>query len=107
MKPFSLAVLAVACLAAEATGASREAVRQVEQSRPIADRLGCSMAQLALAWCLTRPEVASLIIGVTRASQLDENTKASEIRLPSDVLSEIDRLFPPGSSLPMPTESAS
>jgi aryl-alcohol dehydrogenase-like predicted oxidoreductase len=51
--------------------------------------------------------VASLIIGVTRAAQLDENTKASEIRLPSDVLSEIDRLFPPGSSLPMPTESAS
>jgi aryl-alcohol dehydrogenase-like predicted oxidoreductase len=80
---------------------------RIDGLRPLAGDLGISMAQLALAWCLTRPEVASLIIGVTRAAQLDENTKASEIRLPSDVLSEIDRLFPPGSSLPMPTESAS
>ena len=40
-----------------------EAIAQVERLRPIADRLGCSMAQLALAWCTKNPNVSTVITG--------------------------------------------
>jgi voltage-dependent potassium channel beta subunit len=66
---------------------------------PLAAELGISMAQLALAWCLTEPNVASVITGVTRVSQLDDNVKASGIRLSPEMLEKIDEIFPgPGPS---------
>src|SRR4051812_31753564 len=39
---------------------------KVERLRPIADELGCSMAQLALAWCLTNPNVSTVITGASK-----------------------------------------
>jgi len=77
---------------------------RIDRLQPIAEGLGVSMAQLALAWCLHRPEVASVIVGVTRTSQLDENVRAAELALPDEVVAEIDALFPPGTSLPMPAQ---
>jgi aryl-alcohol dehydrogenase-like predicted oxidoreductase len=72
-----------------------EALAIVEALRPVADEAGRSLAQLALAWCLRRPEVATLIIGATRPEQLEENCKASGMRLPADVLARIDEIAPP------------
>ena len=69
-------------------------VERVERLRPLADSLGISMAQLALAWCLHQPGVDSAIIGVTRLEQLEDNCKASGLELPEAVLSQIDTLFP-------------
>lgn len=69
-------------------------VERVEQLRPIADGLGLSMAQLALAWCLCSPGVASVIVGVTRPEQLEDNVRAAGRRLPEDVVARIDALFP-------------
>jgi aryl-alcohol dehydrogenase-like predicted oxidoreductase len=60
----------------------------------IAAQLDISLAQLALAWCLRAPGVASLIVGATRASQLDDNAGASGVTLPESLLGEIDALFP-------------
>lgn len=60
----------------------------------IARELGCAPAQLALAWCLRRPEVASVITGATRPEQVVENLGALEVRIPDDVLRELDSLFP-------------
>ena len=71
-----------------------DALERVDQLRPLAERLGVTMAQLALAWCLAEPNVASVIVGVTQASQLEDNVKASGLRLPTDVREELDRLFP-------------
>jgi aryl-alcohol dehydrogenase-like predicted oxidoreductase len=62
----------------------------VERLRPIADELGLSMAELALAWVLRRPEVASAIVGATRPEQVHANAKASGIELTSDTLAAID-----------------
>lgn len=60
----------------------------------IARELSVAPSQLALAWCLRRPEIASVITGATRPEQVIENVKALEVRIPDDVLAELDRLFP-------------
>jgi aryl-alcohol dehydrogenase-like predicted oxidoreductase len=67
---------------------------RVEALRPLADGLGITMAQLALAWCLRQPGVSSVIVGATRPQQLEDNCKASGLRLPDDVLERIDAVFP-------------
>ena len=70
----------------------QEAVARIENLRPIADRLDCSMAQLAIAWCTKHPMVSSVITGASRPSQVVENMQAVEVidRLTDDVLAEID-----------------
>ncbi|TMW58846.1 hypothetical protein Poli38472_006991 [Pythium oligandrum] len=54
-------------------------VQQAEQLRPIAEELGCSMGQLALAWCASNPRVASVIMGAKNQTQLDENLGALRV----------------------------
>ena len=66
----------------------------VEGLRPLAAELGISMAQLALAWCLRQPGVASVIVGATKVSQIEDNAAASGVELPPHVLERIDELFP-------------
>lgn len=51
----------------------------VAQLGPIADELGCTTAQLALAWCLTNPQVSTVITGASRPSQIIENLKAADV----------------------------
>lgn len=64
---------------------------RVERLRPVARDLGLTLAQLALAWVLRRPEVASAIVGATRPAQLEENVAASGVTLAGDVLARIER----------------
>jgi len=56
-----------------------EAIARIEQLRPIADRLDCSMAQLAIAWCAKHPMVSSVITGASRPEQVVENMKAVDV----------------------------
>jgi voltage-dependent potassium channel beta subunit len=51
-------------------------VEKVKQLDPIAKDLSCTLAQLALAWCLKNPHVSSVITGASRASQVTENLKS-------------------------------
>ncbi|HLI60250.1 MAG TPA: aldo/keto reductase family protein [Solirubrobacteraceae bacterium] len=69
---------------------SEETLEAVQRLRPIADGLGLSMAQLALAWVLRQPNVASAIIGASRPAQVHDNAAASGVRLSSDTLQAID-----------------
>jgi aryl-alcohol dehydrogenase-like predicted oxidoreductase len=62
----------------------------VQRLRPIADGLGISMAQLALAWVLREPNVASAIIGASRPEQVADNAAASSIELDKATLDQID-----------------
>jgi aryl-alcohol dehydrogenase-like predicted oxidoreductase len=62
----------------------------VQQLKPIAAELGLTLAQLALAWVLRRPEVSSAIIGASRPEQVEENARASGVRLDADVVRRID-----------------
>jgi len=60
----------------------------------IASGMGTTAASLSLAWCLRRPEVTSTIIGATKVSQIQENLKAVELKIPDDVLKKLDEVFP-------------
>ncbi len=63
---------------------------KVQRLKPIAQELGLTIAQLALAWVLRRPEVSSAIIGATRPEQVEENAGASGVKLDANVLRRID-----------------
>ncbi|MGH9156263.1 MAG: aldo/keto reductase family protein [Acidimicrobiales bacterium] len=69
---------------------SAEVLEAVERLRPLAGEAGLTMAQLALAWVLRRPEVTAAIVGASRPEQLDDNTVASGRRLDDDVLAAVD-----------------
>ena len=60
----------------------------------IAADLGLTAAQLAVAWCLRRGEVTSVILGIRRVEQLRENIKAVGVTVPEDVLEKLDELYP-------------
>ncbi len=63
---------------------------KVEELSVIANELGLSLSQLALAWILRRDEISSVITGASRPEHIVSNVKASGVRLPSDVLATIE-----------------
>ncbi len=67
-------------------------VARVERMRPIADRLGCTMAQLALAWCTKNPNVSSVITGASRVDQVVQNFETLDVipLLTDEVKEEIE-----------------
>jgi aryl-alcohol dehydrogenase-like predicted oxidoreductase len=65
-------------------------LQKVEKLKPIAEREGLSMAQMALAWCLRKPMVSSVIIGASRPQQVDDNAAASGRKLSDETLRAID-----------------
>ena len=67
----------------------------IEQLSPIATDLGISMTQLALAWVLHEPNLASAIIGASKPQQVLENASASGIKLDDATLQAIDTVLEP------------
>ena len=65
----------------------------VQRLRPVAEELGLTLAQLALAWVLRRPEVSSAIVGATRPEQVEENAKASGVKLGPATLARIEAVL--------------
>ena len=70
----------------------------VQRLKPIAQRLTLTLPQLALAWTLRLPAVASAIIGASRPDQVTENAVASGVTLPPDALAEIDSVLAPATA---------
>jgi len=64
----------------------------VRRLAPIASDLGCTLAQMSLAWCLKNPHVSTVITGASRPAQVVENMKALDVvpKLTSDVMARID-----------------
>jgi voltage-dependent potassium channel beta subunit len=69
----------------------------VGQLQAVAAELGCTLAQLALAWCLKNPRVSTVITGATRVEQLVENMKSTAFveRITPEVASRIDAIIGP------------
>jgi aryl-alcohol dehydrogenase-like predicted oxidoreductase len=67
-----------------------ETLTRVQGLRPIADDLGLSMAQLAVAWVLANDNVSAALVGASRPEQVAENVKAAGVELTPEVLSRID-----------------
>lgn len=71
----------------------------IEHLVPIAESLGISLVELAVAWTLEHPAVTSSIIGPRNIEQLNGQIKAAGLRLPVEALESIDRIVPPGWTL--------
>ncbi|MEQ1808300.1 MAG: aldo/keto reductase [Terricaulis sp.] len=72
----------------------------VEAMRPLAEGAGCTVAQLALAWLLSKPVVTSVLIGSAKISQLEDNLGAAEVRLDRDVVRQLDEMTNPKAIYP-------
>ncbi|MGY1738572.1 aldo/keto reductase family protein [Geodermatophilus sp. SYSU D00684] len=72
---------------------SDDVLTRVQELRAVADDLGLSMAQLAVAWVLQNDNVAAAIIGATRPEQVHDNVKAAGVRLEDDVMARIDEVL--------------
>jgi voltage-dependent potassium channel beta subunit len=71
-----------------------ENLTRVQQMREMAEGIGLTTSQLAIAWCLRHKAVTSIISGVTKVSQLKDNLGAAEAKLPDDICTALDALFP-------------
>jgi voltage-dependent potassium channel beta subunit len=73
----------------------QQKLANVQAIEPIAKDLGCTLSQLALAWCLKNPHVSTVITGASRVEQVHENMKAIEVvpKLTPEILQRIDNIF--------------
>jgi voltage-dependent potassium channel beta subunit len=74
---------------------TEERVDVVRRFKALADQVGCSRAQLALAWTVAQPGVSSVILGATCVEQLEENLAALDLELREEIKPTLDGLFPP------------
>ena len=77
------------------SGITPARVDKVKQLVPIANDLGCTLAQLAIAWCLKNQNISSVILGASRVEQLQENLQALEVepKLTPDVVERIEQIM--------------
>jgi voltage-dependent potassium channel beta subunit len=73
----------------------RQKIEKVRKLEPLADELGVSMPQLALAWCLKNPHVSSVITGASKPEQVAENMNALEAlpKLTGDAMDRIEKIL--------------
>lgn len=69
------------------------ALDKVNQLELVAKELGVKLSQLAIAWVLRHPSVASTIIGASKPEQVIENVRASEITLSNETINEINKIL--------------
>ncbi len=72
-----------------------ERLEKVRRLKVVADDLGCSLAQLSIAWCAANPHVTTVITGASRVEQVHENLAAIDVidRLDAGVLARIDEVM--------------
>ncbi len=69
---------------------NQDVLTRVQALRPVADELGLTLAQLAVAWVLQNKNVAAALIGASRPEQVAENVKASGVVIPAELMTRID-----------------
>jgi len=74
-------------------GVTEEKISKVVALGGVAEELGLSVSQLALAWILRQSNVSSALIGASRPEQVEENVKASGVKLEEDVLTRIEEIL--------------
>ena len=67
----------------------------VQRLRPLARQAGCTLAQLALAWCLREHAVTSTIVGATKVEHLDENLGAADLEVDPKIFDDVNRILEP------------
>ncbi|KXN66298.1 voltage-dependent potassium channel, beta subunit [Conidiobolus coronatus NRRL 28638] len=76
------------------TDEGRAKIEKVRKLAPIADKLGCTLAQLSIAWTIKNPNVSTAIFGASKIEQLTDNLKALEIvdKFTHEILEQIDEI---------------
>ncbi|ATO17153.1 aldo/keto reductase [Micromonospora sp. WMMA2032] len=72
-----------------------DVLTRVQKLKPLAEQAGLTMPQLAIAWVLQNPNVASAIIGASRPEQVHDNVKAAGVKLDAELLKAIDEIVEP------------
>jgi voltage-dependent potassium channel beta subunit len=69
--------------------------KKVDGLKPIAEKVGCTLAQLSIAWCLKNPNVTTVITGATKPTQVVENFKSMEFvdKLTPEIMEEIEKVL--------------
>ncbi|WP_456276218.1 aldo/keto reductase family protein [Bacillus sp. AK128] len=70
-----------------------DVLEKVEQLEGLAKEIGISLSQLALAWILRHPGVASALVGASKPEQIEENAKATGVKLSSDIVNKIEEIL--------------
>jgi len=74
---------------------SDEVLTRVQLLTPLAEQLGLTMAQFALAWVLQNDNVASAIVGATKPEQISSNIAAVGVEIPEEVMSQVSEILSP------------
>jgi aryl-alcohol dehydrogenase-like predicted oxidoreductase len=77
-------------------GVVRRTMAVVDGLRPVAERLGVSVADVAIAWNVAQPGVTGAIVGSTSPDHVRANAAAGDVRLDAATIAELDRLISPG-----------
>ncbi|MDF2848930.1 MAG: aldo/keto reductase [Oerskovia sp.] len=72
---------------------TEDVLTRVQQLGAVADELGLTQAQLAVAWVLQNDNVAAALIGASRPEQVAENVKASGVVIPAELMAKIDEIL--------------
>jgi aryl-alcohol dehydrogenase-like predicted oxidoreductase len=72
---------------------TEDVLTRVQQLKAVADELGLTQAQLAVAWVLQNDNVAAALIGASRPEQVAENVKASGVVIPAELMTKIDEIL--------------
>jgi aryl-alcohol dehydrogenase-like predicted oxidoreductase len=67
----------------------------VQRAKALANEAGITLAQLSLAWCLRRPEIASVIVGATKPEHVDDNVTAADLDLEPELFERFDAILAP------------
>jgi voltage-dependent potassium channel beta subunit len=72
-----------------------ERLASIDKLKPLASDLGCTLAQLAIAWCTKNPNVSTVITGASHVKQVKENMKAVDVakKLTSEVMEKIEKIL--------------
>jgi aryl-alcohol dehydrogenase-like predicted oxidoreductase len=70
-----------------------DVLKAVQNLKPIADELSITLGQLAIAWILKNPNIASAIVGATNPKQIQENVAAADIVLEDAIMAKIDAVL--------------
>lgn len=70
-------------------------IAKVRALQPLAEEIGATLAQMAIAWCLKSPNVSTVITGASRVAQVHENMKALDVveKLTPDLMKRIDEIL--------------
>lgn len=74
---------------------SEDVLTRVQLLKPLADELGLTMAQFALAWVLQNPNVASAIVGATKPEQITSNIAAVGVEIPEAIMHQVAEILAP------------